>query len=123
VDLDFEFPHLFCVVGLNFKDLININQMAKPMDPMWEYGEPYEGHNRTKLSCKLCGKGMYGGINRLQYHLAKIQGDEVEVFPLVTPDVVLIAKNLILDIIGMKNQREELRNHKGTTSYSGVGET
>jgi hypothetical protein len=53
--------------------------MAKPMDPMWEYGEPYEGHNRTKLSCKLCGKEMSGGINRLKYHLAKIPGHEVEI--------------------------------------------
>jgi hypothetical protein len=97
--------------------------MAKPMDPMWEYGEPYEGHNRTKLSCKLCEKEMSGGINRLKYHFAKIPRHEVEICHVVTPDVVLIAKNSILDITGKKNQREELRNHKGTTSYSGAGET
>jgi hypothetical protein len=86
--------------------------MAKPMDPMWEYGEPYEGHNRAKLSCKLCGKEMSGGINRLKYHLAKIVGHEVEICLVGTLDVVLIAKNSILDITGKKNQREELRNHR-----------
>jgi hypothetical protein len=95
-----------------------LNKMAKPMIPMWEYGEPYEGHNRTKLSCKLCGKEMFGGINHLKYHLTTIPGHEVEIFPVVTPNVVLIAKNSILDITRKKNQREELRNHKGTASYS-----
>jgi hypothetical protein len=95
--------------------------MAKSMDPMWEYVEPYEGHNRTKLSCKLCGKEMSGGINCLKYHLAKIPGHEVEICPVVTPDVVLIAKNSILDITRKKNEREELWNHKGIASYSGAG--
>lgn len=73
------------------------------MDPMWEYGEPYAGHNRTKLSCKLCGKEMYGGINCLKYHFAKIPRHEVEICPVVTPDVVLIETNSTLDINGMKN--------------------
>jgi hypothetical protein len=77
--------------------------MAKPLDPMWEYGEPYEAHNRTKLSCKLCGKEMSGGINLLKYHLAKIVGHEVEIFATGIPDVVLIAKNSILDIARKKN--------------------
>jgi hypothetical protein len=66
---------------------------------------------------------MSGGINSLKFHLAKIPGHEVELFLVVTPNVVLIAKNSILDITGKKNQREELRNHRGTTSYSGAGET
>ena len=81
------------------------------MDPMWEYGEPMD-HNRTKLSCKLCGMEMYGGINCLKYHLAKVPGHEVEIFLAATPDVVLVAKNSILDITRKKNQREELRNHR-----------
>jgi hypothetical protein len=92
------------------------------MDPMWEYGEPVD-HNRTKLSCKLCGMEMYGGINRLKYHLAKVPGHEVEIFPTTPPDVVLVAKNSILDITRKKKQREELKNHMGTASFSGAGET
>jgi hypothetical protein len=83
--------------------------MAKPLDPMWEYGEPYEGHNRTRLNCKLCGMEMFGGINHLKYHLAKIPGHEVDIFPAATPDVVHIAKNSILDIARKRDQREELR--------------
>jgi hypothetical protein len=93
------------------------------LDPMWEYGEPYEGHNRTKMSCKLRGMEMSGGINCLKYDLSKIPRDEVEIFPASTLDVVLIAKNSILDTARKKNQREELRNHMGNASFSGVGET
>ena len=96
--------------------------MAKQMDPMWEYGEPYEGHNRTKMSCKLCGMAMFGRINHLKYHLVKISGHEVDIFPAATPDV-LSAKNSILDIARKKEQREELRNGMGTTSFSMAGET
>jgi hypothetical protein len=44
--------------------------------------------------------------------LPKFPGHEVEICPAVIPDVVLIAKNSILDIARKKNQREELRNHK-----------
>jgi hypothetical protein len=68
--------------------------MAKPLDPMWEYGEPYEGHNRTKLSCKLCGKEMSGGINRLKYHLAKIPGYEVGNLPRSYPKCCPYCKEL-----------------------------
>jgi hypothetical protein len=92
------------------------------MDPMWEYCEPMD-HNRTKLSCKLCGMEMYGGINHLKYHLAKVPGHEVEIFPTTPLDVVYVAKNSILDITRKKKLREELKNHMGTTSFSGAGET
>jgi hypothetical protein len=28
-------------------------KMLKALDPMWEYGNPANGHNRQKLNCKL----------------------------------------------------------------------
>jgi hypothetical protein len=47
----------------------------------------------------------------------------VEIFPIAPPEVVLVAKNSILDITRKKKQRKELRNHIGITSFSGAGET
>jgi len=73
-------------------------KMAKPLDPIWESDEPYEGHNKTRMNCKLCGMEMFGGINCLKYHLAKILGHEVNIFHAAPPNVVHIAKNSILDI-------------------------
>jgi hypothetical protein len=72
--------------------------MPKPFDPMWKHGEPYEGHNRMRLNCKLRGMKMFGRINGLKYHLAKIPRHEVDIFPTSTPDLVHIAINSILDI-------------------------
>jgi hypothetical protein len=57
----------------------------------------------------------------LKYHLAKIPGHEVEIFPTTTPDVVLIAKNSILDIVKKKNQREELRKCMESQASRGWG--
>ena len=34
---------------------------------MWVFGEPLEGFNRQKLTCKLCGKEMTRGVSWLKY--------------------------------------------------------
>jgi hypothetical protein len=62
--------------------------MENPLDPMWEYGEPYEGHNRIRLHCKLCGLEMFGRISHFKYHLAKILEHEVDIFPAATSYVL-----------------------------------
>jgi hypothetical protein len=64
--------------------------MPKPLDPMWEYGLPYDGHNRMRLNCKFSGLGMFGDISYLKYHLAKIPRIEVGIFPTSTPKIVHI---------------------------------
>jgi hypothetical protein len=105
--------------------------MPKPLDPMWKYGEPYEGHNRLRLNCKLCGMEMFSRISHLKYHLAKIPRHEVDIFPASTPEIVHIANQSILDIARKRDQREEMRlelankttRSMGTTSFSGEGET
>jgi hypothetical protein len=61
--------------------------MPKPLDPMWEYGIPYDGHDRMMLNCKLCDMEMFGGMSRLKYHLAKILGNDVEICKASTPEL------------------------------------
>jgi ribosome-binding protein aMBF1 (putative translation factor) len=69
--------------------------MPKPLDPFWEYGEPDPPGNRQHLSCKLCGKAMFGGVYRLKYHLAKIPGNEVEICPESSEELVAKATKAI----------------------------
>jgi hypothetical protein len=99
--------------------------MPKPLDPMWEYGLPYDGHNRMRLSCKLCGMEMFGGISCLKYHLAKILGNDVEICKASTPELIHIANQSIFEMNKKRDQREETRlelaNRYGSTS--GVGES
>jgi hypothetical protein len=84
-------------------------QNAKAIGPnVGEYGLPY-GHNRMRLNFKLCGMEMFGGISRLKYHLAKILGNEVGIFPASTPEIVHIANQSIFDMNRKRDQREEMR--------------
>jgi hypothetical protein len=98
--------------------------MPKPLDPMWEYGLPYDGHNKMRLNCKLCGMEMFGGINHLKYHLAKIPGNEVGICTASTLEIVHIANQSIFNMNRKRDQKEEMRlelaNRYGSTS--GVGE-
>jgi hypothetical protein len=41
---------------------------------------------------------MFGKISRLKYHLAKIPGHDVDIFPPSTLEIVHIANQSILDI-------------------------
>jgi hypothetical protein len=69
--------------------------MPKPLDPMWEYDLPYDGHNIMRLNCKLCGVEMFGSIDHLKYHLVKIPRNEVGIFPISTQEIVHIANQSI----------------------------
>jgi hypothetical protein len=71
--------------------------MSKALDPFWEYGEPTNPGNRQHLSCNLCGKKMSGGVYRLKYHLAKILGNEVEICPISSPELVVKATKALED--------------------------
>ena len=46
----------------------------------------------------------------MKYHLAKIVGYEVDVCPVVTPEVMHIANQSILDMAKMRDEKEEFRN-------------
>ena len=72
--------------------------MPKALDSMWVYGEPLEGFNRQKLTCKLCGKEMTGGVSRLKYHLAQIVGHEVGICEQATPEIVQIVNKSLHDM-------------------------
>jgi hypothetical protein len=86
---------------------------------MWDYGIPYDGHNRMRLSCKLCGMEMFGGIRNLKYHLAKILGNEVGIFPASTPEIVHI-ENQSIFVMGRREEFNlDLSNR--STSISGAG--
>ena len=84
--------------------------MTKPLDPMSKYEQPIDHNNRQSLDCKLCGKDICGGISRLKYHLAKLVGHEVDVCPVVTPEVMRIANQSILDMAKKRDEKEEFRN-------------
>ena len=65
--------------------------MPKPLDPFWVYGIPEDGTNQQRLSCKLYGVNMSGGICRLKYHLAKIPEHDVDVCDHTSPEIMRIA--------------------------------
>ena len=54
VDYSLNFPICFvgCDIGLNFLSL----KIQTPLDPMWEYGEPFEGFNRLKRTTSYVDK-------------------------------------------------------------------
>lgn len=85
------------MVGPKLENLIRALQNGKTIGPNLEYGEPCEDDNGTRLRCKLYKMEMLGEITCLKYHLAKIPAHDVDIFPIATPNIVLIAKNSILD--------------------------
>ena len=92
--------------------------MPKPLDPTWEYGLSYDGHNRMRLNCKFSGLGMFGDISYLKYHLAKISGNEVGICPTSTPKIVHIANQSIFAMGRRREQREESRLELANRSTS-----
>ncbi|XP_019099362.1 PREDICTED: uncharacterized protein LOC104777375 [Camelina sativa] len=43
-------------------------------DVGWEYGTLYDPKNQDRVKCKLCGKGMGGGVYRIKEHIAHRKG-------------------------------------------------
>ena len=78
--------------------------MPKALDPFWQYGEPEDGNNRQNLSCKLCGRHMTGGVNRLKYHLAKLPGHDVSLCTGVTPEIMRAAHDAIHEKMRKKDE-------------------
>jgi hypothetical protein len=56
------FIFFFFSLGLKLEVEYCLANMPKPLDPFWQYGEPEDGTNRQRLSCKLCGQPMTGGL-------------------------------------------------------------
>ena len=81
-----------------------IAKMPKALDPFWQYGEPEDGNNRQNLSCKLCGRHMTGGVNRLKYHLAKLPGHDVSLCTGVTPEIMRAAHDAIHEKMRKKDE-------------------
>ena len=71
---------------------------------MWQYGEPEDGTNHQRLSCKLCGQGMTRGISRLKYHLAKIMWHYV----LICTESALKIMRMAHDAIYEKDRKKEV---------------
>ncbi len=88
--------------------------MPKPLDPMWEYAEPFTEGNRQKLSCNKCGKVISGGISRLKYHLAQIPKHEVGICKKATPEIIQIAIKAVELMESTSIQREDVRVELGS---------
>ena len=94
---------------------------------MWVYGDPIELPNRQRLRCKLCGKEIFGGVNHLKYHLAKISGYDVDACLKTTLKIMHVVNQSLLDLAKKRDEKEELRNElatrgsMGTRSASRVG--
>jgi len=89
--------------------------MPKVLDPFWEYGTPQEG-NRQNLSCNLCGKHMTGGIYRLKYHIAQIQGQNIGICDKSTPELIAKAKHAIEGYARKKDLKESMRREIASRS-------
>ena len=92
--------------------------MLKPLDPIGVYGEPVDPHNRQRLNCKLFVKDICGGISSLKYHLAKLVGHEVDVCPVVTPEVMRIANQSLIGMARKRDEKEEFRNEFASRTQS-----
>jgi hypothetical protein len=57
--------HLFIFFSLGLKLEVEycLANMLKPLDPFWQYGELEDETNQQRLSCKLCGQPMIGGVS------------------------------------------------------------
>ena len=89
--------------------------MPRILDSMWEFGEPdvipeTGGVNRMYLTCKLCGKHMLGGINRLKFHLGQIPGQNIELCKKTTPEIIRRAIQSLMDKEEGKDTMATLRN-------------
>jgi len=88
--------------------------MLRILDTMWEFGEPETtpetgGVNRMYLTCKLCGKHMSGGINRLKFHLGQISGQNVELCTNTTLEIIRRAIQSLMDKEDGKDTRAALK--------------
>eukprot|EP00253_Pinus_taeda_P022485 PITA_22485 len=77
--------------------------MPKASDPFWEFGNPDGGTNRAYLTCKLCGTRMTGGVTRLKYHLARLNGHDVGICTVSSPKLIQKA----LEAIDEKDRKWE----------------
>ena len=92
--------------------------MLNPLDSMWDYGQPIDLNNQQRLNCKLCEKDICGGISRLKYHLANVTGHEVDVCPTITPEVMCIANQSLLDMARKRDEKEKFRNKLASRTQS-----
>ncbi|KAG6477105.1 hypothetical protein ZIOFF_066357 [Zingiber officinale] len=94
---------------------------ARLSDPAWKYGIAVEGHCST-IICVICNKTIRGGgITRLKYHLAGIEGN-VEAYTKVSDDVKWQMKQLINSLNKKQEQRKRLRNEIGGSSSASVND-
>ena len=77
--------------------------MPKALDPFWKYGEPDGGTNPAYLTCKLCETRMTGGVTRLKYHLARLNGHDVGICTVSSPELVRKA----LEAIDEKDRKRQ----------------
>ncbi|XP_042396472.1 uncharacterized protein LOC121986578 [Zingiber officinale] len=90
-------------------------------DLAWQYGIAVEGH-RSTIICVICNKTIRrGGISRLKYHLAGIEGN-VEACKKVSDDVKWQMKQLINSLNKNQEQRKRLRNEIGGSSSASVND-
>ncbi len=68
---------------------------------------------------------MFGGISHLQYHLAKILGNEVDLCLASTPEIIHIANQSIFQMHKKRDQKEEARLELAnrSTNFSGMEES
>ena len=70
----------------------------------WRFAEAIDG-SRHKMSCKLCGKIITGGITRLKQHLAHQKG-QVSGCPNVTTE---IRTEMMRHLMGVQDKKKDKR--------------
>ncbi|KAL9380619.1 hypothetical protein Peur_026276 [Populus x canadensis] len=87
---------------------------ARSDDLAWAHGQVVVGAKNSSI-CVYCSKRINGGgITRLKYHLAGIEG-QVEACKKVPPDVKWQMKQLIEDLTMKKEKRKRLRTDIGNS--------
>ncbi|XP_020531950.1 uncharacterized protein LOC18448660 isoform X2 [Amborella trichopoda] len=88
----------------------------------WQHCIPVDG-NKKIVRCNYCGKVLYGGINRLKQHLAKIRGDAAPCTKVNEEITRIMRANLEAIQAAKERKRAILQGANITTDFSGEENT
>ena len=75
-------------------------------DMAWEFAMLCDPNDLQRVKCKLCGKEMSGGVNRMKQHIAQIRGSVTSCM-VATPEQQARCKEAFHDAKKKKVEKEK----------------
>ena len=88
----------------------------RPLDPAWEHCVQVIPNDDHHVKCNYCFTTMYGGINRLKHHLARVVCKDVVVCDRCPPE---ITTQMIASLHAIKEQNAKSARMKCEVSETG----